>query len=281
MKLFVTLTMALSLMMGGVTAQNKNTAKNKHDSQTAIQIDKEQKWFRGVIYYQTKDKLELKSDFVESTPERITPDMNNTNRSNKLAQNVKPKGFFLSAIDEKCSYMQLNSTYRLFWPEKMFYQQGVTIPDGQIFYCDGHLCENIREYCESLEHIKEAQRNDDLDEANRLLSDIYKRTDQTKQLAGQRVVLYDVNLPEVHGAIWVAEELWIEHWQAPFWGLQHPVLEFDLTYSDNAVKGRRIHLVAERIENTDDVAQYYKEYIELTQQARPVTYEEFDNMIKK
>ena len=75
----------------------------------------------------------------------------------------------------------------------------------------------------------------------------YVRTRETKEIAGCKAVCYECNLPNMKGNIWVDESsvLYVEN--VPFYGMMHPVLEFDLKIIIEEKEVSSYHLVASEI----------------------------------
>lgn len=75
----------------------------------------------------------------------------------------------------------------------------------------------------------------------------YVRTRDTKEIAGRKAVRYECRLPQMKGDIWVDDQysLFVEN--VPFYGMMHPVLEFDLKIILEDKEFASYHLVASEI----------------------------------
>lgn len=102
---------------------------------------------------------------------------------------------------------------------------------------------------ETFDKIARLQEKGSYKEAEAMLDKYYTRTKDTKKIAGQLATRYTCAF--LGGDIWVAEEINLNAWCAPFWGLLHPVLEFNFTYMFDDVKAKPVRMTAFEVEKDE------------------------------
>lgn len=107
-------------------------------------------------------------------------------------------------------------------------------------FCDlkDFTCKWMAEMSDILQHGK-------FDGVNEKLSQFYVRTNERKIILGYDVVRYDCKFAKA--SLWVAEDYDIQSWFAPFWGICHPVLEFDLVPDCEDCANHTMHFVAVKV----------------------------------
>lgn len=95
--------------------------------------------------------------------------------------------------------------------------------------------------------IIELQRQGRDRESQKMLNELYTRTGETSVVAGVKVVRYQMNGSNVKGDLWVAEDYVLKAWMFPFWGLQHPVLEFEFYYLQPELEHLHFHMKAKEM----------------------------------
>ncbi len=78
-------------------------------------------------------------------------------------------------------------------------------------------------------------------------SSFYERVGKKKTIAGHEATLYRCKLPHLKGDIWIAEEYELVSENVPFYGMNHPVLEFDFYIPMEGRQKGKAHLVATEV----------------------------------
>lgn len=270
----------LMLFAGEVSAQNKAKQKTAKPSSQTAKSEKPQLFLGTITYVVEKQAVKPTGDRPDLSNDDKRMNLNNQAPSQVAAPHSAIEELPNYAVyEDSYSLSQMMGLYRYYEGDGMLYRTAFSAFDSPRIFCEMPLCMAAKGYCEYLEELNNMQREGDLESANELLKKIYTRTQETKKLAGYEVVRYDVKLNDVRGSIWVAEELLIKNWQPPFWGLNHPVLEYDFFYPANDKEPIFIHLVANKVEASKENDKFFKEFDKVMHNADPMDPMEFVNVM--
>lgn len=223
--------MAQNKGKGGSKDVSKQPQKEKKDDKT--KKDSEKQVFIGTIEYEvTKDDAKIfskKDDDVDTKTVEIK-----TQEVPFLAKNQKNKPVKQREGDKSAYYYYTETgTYAFFnifalaYSEKMSSVLAVFMDEKETFFA-----ENI----------------DDSEKIRELLSESgLKRTGEKKEIAGEKAIRYICTVPHMEGEVWLAESLLLNYDAVPFYGINHPILECDLSLIVEGEPILKLHLVARNI----------------------------------
>lgn len=132
-----------------------------------------------------------------------------------------------------------------FYQEQLQARQGVRI-DEPIYRTTNYKVDKAKPFDgKTMERIAELQKAGADEKAWQMLSQYYRRTEDTKEICGMKAVRYEMTFAK--GELWVAEDVRLDTWFAPFWGINHLVLEFDVPFTTEECDGAKVHLTATKV----------------------------------
>lgn len=129
--------------------------------------------------------------------------------------------------------------------EEHLITEGVSIEEDKFRACEHKYCDMKPLGCQVLDKVYEQQLRGQDPEADEALAKYYIRTDDQKEICGHNCVRYE--MPEQKFSFWVAEDMRLNTWFAPFWGINHAVLEFDLSYPTHKGEMATLHMMAVKV----------------------------------
>lgn len=253
-------------------AKGNKTPANKGDKST-------DKVFHGTIYYTIAEEHSPKA-----APQN---DVNPAQQKSEVAVSALPeyyaemekKGdefrFHYTFFDTIC-YAQMCGIRYSFSPEKNMEVLCGMRPEEPYRGAERKLCAFKGVNCALFNKVWDLQVAGDDKGSNAILDKYYTRTNETKVIAGHKAIRYDLAGNFGKGSIWVAEDMNLDTWFAPFWGIKHPVLEFNFGYHVEGVEDILIHVTADEIVDKTDI-QLVKEIggVEI------IDIEEVQNMVRE
>lgn len=126
----------------------------------------------------------------------------------------------------------------------------------------------------NLSNLMALEKENKAKELEKALNKLYKRHTDTKKILNIEVTRYE-RISD--GSIfWVAEGIDLDTWCAPFWGIKHPVLEFNYNFYTPGSEGLKMNVIATRIEKSKDA----HEIIGQLYGFEPVPMNVFDDMTR-
>ncbi len=283
-KTIVALVALCSIGCGMLSAQTiKKTTKGKtsktnKEAKTKVDVN----FFEGTIYY-SKIEKPAPMPIPKAAPDKIKTSKYNI--ESKLSAAVPPKKELKANIEHRyyftkdACYFNMMGLYGEYLSNDHKYIMGFTNPDNQYVKNLNYVSVLMADFWSTMKSVQEAQSKNEFDKADKLLEKFYVRTSDEVTLAGYKAVRYEVRLPQYHGDIWVAEELWLSTWMAPFWGMVHPVLEFDFSFPVKGFQEKKFRMVADAVkeEYTEEEIHYIgKQYTDCLE----VPTEEFEDFLR-
>ena len=133
----------------------------------------------------------------------------------------------------------LGDLYYVLWLKEDRAVEGLAPEPGHYRAWNHKFCQMKPMGCEVLNKVKELQKQGQHEAAAKMLEPYYIRTTEKKEVCGIEVTRY--NCANGKASFWVAEGITIDSWFAPFWGINHPVLEFDLPIAVEGCEDVLIH----------------------------------------
>lgn len=285
MKKTIVALMALCFVCSSVvSAQTAKKSKNSKAAQTQKSSNegKAVPYFEGTIYYSKLEKP-APMPMPKAAPEKKK--IERYNIESKMSAAVTPKKELKANMEYRyyfengACYFDMMGLYGEYQSQSHRYTLGFTNPDQQYVKHSTYLKDDLAALWSALQAAQEAQSKYQFEKANKLLEKYYTRTSDQVTLAGYTAVRYEVRLPNYQGDIWVAEELYLSTWMAPFWGMVHPVLEFDFSFPVDGYREKTFRMVADAVKEDVMKEQIYyisKPYLDCPS----VPYNEFEDFLR-
>lgn len=216
-----TLLLCISLLFSmSVAAQNKTTkkvakpaAKVKEDAQKVVKEDAVP-LYEGVIVCKTMKKRDAgnEASMVQSGNKKIAKADKDAVSSQNLVLDYSAGKFIYKGITGTIS--RKDKTV------KLTLQRDNDVISGMMPICE--LSDEI--LCELSSKYADISNNSENLEVGEKLVGIYSRTNETKEIAGVKCVLYFMNLQNSAYPIWVDENQTTNGMMWPYIGMTHPVL---------------------------------------------------------
>jgi len=255
-RLFIILVaVALAMPLVAQKKQQKVTSNNQKENNWKGAPTVAGKSFSGTIYYKvagadvTNEAKSTTADIVESQGIQFAPSQAQSKAPKKEEQKNVTDWYYVLA-KQKC-YAFLNDLLFLADMNNGTILTGVKTEGEQYAAYEQRFCDLEVFPCEWMNKMATIFKSGEYEIANQNLEQFYDRTNEQKTILGFKVVRYDCKFAKA--SLWVAEGYDLQTWFAPFWGISHPVLEFDLVLDCEECRDRSIHFQAVKVDEGNKV----------------------------